>query len=79
MLVSVDVVTFYRFCEIDRHYVLKARLLDWIGARDIRGTLIIAPEGINGTLSGKRTELVELDKFSSFAGKRPVNALWCND
>ena len=53
----IDVVTLYTFCSIERHYRVKAKLLDWVGERDIKGTLIIAPEGVNGTLSGAREDL----------------------
>lgn len=56
----LSVVTLYEFTRIEKPYLVKAKLGDWIGAQDILGTLIIAPEGINGTLSGPRHVLEAL-------------------
>ena len=48
----VSVVALYHFVSIEKPYLIKAKLGDWVVDRDLKGTLIIAPEGVNGTLSG---------------------------
>ena len=73
----IDVVTLYTFCAIERHYRIKAKLLDWVGDRDIKGTLIIAPEGVNGTLSGTRDELNALiDTLRGLLNVPPFDLKW---
>ena len=36
---------------------LKAPMLDLMERREIRGTLLLAREGINGTVAGKQTDI----------------------
>ena len=50
----IQVVTLYYFQHIDKPYLIKAKLSDWCESQDVKGTLIIAHEGVNGTLSGRR-------------------------
>ena len=56
-MTMLAVVTVYEFVAIEKPYLIKAKLKDWIADENIKGTLIIAPEGINGTLSGPRHTL----------------------
>jgi UPF0176 protein len=48
---SIAVAAFYKFVELaDVHHV-KQWLLEDMRSRDMRGTILVAPEGINGTIS----------------------------
>jgi UPF0176 protein len=46
------IAALYRFCRLENHGALRAPLLDFCRANEIRGTLLLAPEGINGTVAG---------------------------
>ncbi|ALN73016.1 rhodanese-related sulfurtransferase [Aureimonas sp. AU20] len=60
------IVALYRFVAIPDLPALRAHLFDFAKARDIYGTLLLAGEGINGTVAGTQgaiTDLVdELDR-----------------
>ncbi|MCW7543091.1 rhodanese-related sulfurtransferase [Aurantimonas litoralis] len=49
---SLTVATFYRFVPLDDLPALKAELAALCADTGTRGTILIAPEGINGTLAG---------------------------
>jgi UPF0176 protein len=49
---SIIVSAFYEFVRIDDPRALRAELLAALAAREMKGTILIAPEGINGTISG---------------------------
>lgn len=51
---SFLVCALYRFVQLDDYERLRQPLLDLMQARDIKGTLLLAREGINGTVSGTR-------------------------
>lgn len=57
---TFQVIAFYRFVKIDDcdiyAPILKQHMLD----RDILGTILLAEEGINGTISGKPESITEL-------------------
>ncbi len=48
----LDVVALYRFVSIADPDALRAELLDLCRAEGLRGTILIAHEGINGTVAG---------------------------
>lgn len=48
------VAALYQFHEVENPAALRADLLALGGAHDLCGTLIVAPEGINGTVAGTR-------------------------
>jgi UPF0176 protein len=48
---SVVVAAFYKFVTIDDCATLRVRLLDELGRLAMKGTILLAPEGINGTIS----------------------------
>jgi UPF0176 protein len=66
------VAALYRFARLPRYVELKAPLVEFCSARGIRGTLILAHEGINGTVAGTKatiSELVDyLNSWPEFAG-----------
>lgn len=55
-----DVVTFYRFVPLPGYRALREPLLAAGRERDLLGTVLLAPEGINATLSGERDALTGL-------------------
>jgi UPF0176 protein len=54
------VAALYRFARLPRYAELKAPLAEFCCARGIRGTLILAHEGINGTVAGNEKAVGEL-------------------
>lgn len=46
------VATFYRFAPVASPARLRARLLHRAHGRNLRGTILVAAEGVNGTISG---------------------------
>jgi UPF0176 protein len=55
--VAVKVAAFYKFVAIEDPAGLQAVLRDACEAHGIKGTILIAPEGINGTVSGADGEI----------------------
>jgi len=51
------VAALYRFIRIEAPDALRDSLLARMTDHDIRGTLLVAPEGINGTIAGTRTAI----------------------
>ncbi|HRN84755.1 MAG TPA: hypothetical protein PK857_08035, partial [Hyphomicrobium sp.] len=49
---SVTVTAFYKFVAISDPAALRDQLLDVARAEGIKGTILVAPEGINGTVAG---------------------------
>ena len=54
---SVAVAAFYRFARVEDAAALRERLLSLAEAEALRGTVLVAPEGINGTIAGARAGL----------------------
>ena len=68
---TITVAAFYEFVAIDDPRGLRTRLAALLGAHDIKGTILLAGEGINGTISGTpaamRAVLTELRADERFA------------
>ena len=54
------VAALYRFCRLERFAALRAPLLDVCEAEGIKGTLLLACEGINGTVAGSEAGIAAL-------------------
>jgi len=54
---DIIVAALYRFVRIDAPEALRESLLERMTDHDIKGTLLIAPEGINGTIAGPRVSV----------------------
>ncbi|MGN6305657.1 MAG: oxygen-dependent tRNA uridine(34) hydroxylase TrhO [Mesorhizobium sp.] len=54
------VAALYRFARLDGHEALRAPLAAFCCARGIKGTLLLASEGINGTVAGSAEAICEL-------------------
>lgn len=57
------VCALYRFTSLPNFKELQQPLRDFMEHRDIRGTLLLASEGINGTVSGSQQVIEELLSF----------------
>ena len=51
-----EIFGFYKFKQIKNIKLLKKNLEDFIEKEDLRGTIIISNEGVNGTISFKPTK-----------------------
>ena len=54
------VAALYRFCQLERFEELRAPLAAFCCGHGIKGTLLLAHEGINGTVAGSETAVAEL-------------------
>ena len=55
--VPIRVAALYKFCRLDAPAELKRPLAAFCCASDIRGTLLLAAEGINGTVAGEASAI----------------------
>ena len=62
------VATFYKFVKLPDFAEKQAPLLAYCQAQSIRGTILLAPEGINGTIAGSRQAI---DSVLSFVRSDP--------
>ena len=53
-MTDIIVATFYQFTRLKDPNFLRAALLEKLSSYDVKGTVLLAPEGINGTLAGSR-------------------------
>jgi UPF0176 protein len=54
---SIVIAALYRFVRLDNYESLRQPLLDFMLAKQLRGTLLLAAEGINGTIAGNATAI----------------------
>ncbi len=64
------IVTFYQFKKIEDIFTIKNRLSNFCKFNKIKGTIILADEGINGTIAGKSNNI---RKFESCILKMGFN------
>ncbi len=57
---AIKIVALYKFVDQPDFESLKGPLAEFCCARDIRGTLLLAPEGINGTVAGSDEAIDQL-------------------
>jgi len=53
-MTDIIVAAFYHFARFEDPAALRAPLLAQLSAHDLKGTVLLAPEGFNGTLAGSR-------------------------
>ncbi len=61
----VVIAAFYQFRMLENHDAIKAPLLAFCNEHGLKGTILLAPEGINSTISGSREGIDAL--FAHFA------------
>ena len=57
------VYSFYRFKDIKNKKAIKLKLEKYISNKVIRGTILVADEGMNGSISGSKDDLLNVIKF----------------
>ncbi len=60
---SVVVATFYKFVSLPDFAQKQPLLQDFCGDRAIKGTILLAPEGVNGTIAGSREAIAAVLDF----------------
>ncbi|MBA1259584.1 oxygen-dependent tRNA uridine(34) hydroxylase TrhO [Pseudomonas oryzihabitans] len=81
---KIVVAALYKFVTLDDYVQLREPLLQTLLASDVKGTLLLAEEGINGTVSGSREgidavlawlradpRLVDIDHKESYCAEQP--------
>ena len=81
---KIVVAALYKFVTLDDYVQLREPLLQTLLANDVKGTLLLAEEGINGTVSGSREgidavlawlradpRLVDIDHKESYCAEQP--------
>jgi UPF0176 protein len=57
MSTPIVIAALYRFVRLDNYESLRQPLLDFMLEKRLRGTLLLAAEGINGTIAGNATSI----------------------
>ena len=57
---SYIIATFYKFVTISEPEAIKSRILAFCRKKEIKGTIILAKEGINGTIAGRNSAIAEV-------------------
>ena len=60
---QISVIGFYKIKKINKPEKYKDSLKKYFLDKSIKGTVIIAPEGINGTISGKKNDINDCLKY----------------
>lgn len=81
---KIVVAALYKFVTLDDYVQLREPLLQTLLTHDVKGTLLLAKEGINGTVSGSREgidavlawlradpRLVDIDHKESYCAEQP--------
>ena len=63
------IVAMYKFVRLDNYEAMQPIVLSFCQERDIYGTLLLAEEGLNGTLAGTRSAIDELLNFLKSDGR----------
>lgn len=72
----ITIATFYRFAPLPDYTHLRQPLLDAMRARQVRGTILLSPEGVNATISGSKEAvdaiISQLEATPGLAALTPV-------
>ena len=64
---NFTIITFYQFRNISNKQILISKLKDFCRFNKIKGTILIADEGINGTIAGMEKNIKNVIKiFQSY-------------
>jgi UPF0176 protein len=66
---QIIVAAFYRFVTLDDLVGLKPELLSLCETNGIKGTILLANEGINATVSGSRQAIDQLTAYLRADGR----------
>ena len=62
-MTSFLTTAFYHFITLDNIKSLKTIIQDYCDNKSLKGTILLAQEGINGTISGKEDDILGFHKF----------------
>jgi UPF0176 protein len=66
---NIEIAALYHFSPLPNFVALKEPLKAALVDHDVKGSLLIAPEGINGTIAGSSENLaISLDKIKALTG-----------
>ncbi len=69
----MEIISFYKFLTLNHLENVQAELLNICQSHQICGSILIAPEGINGTISGEREDIARItDYFQASAIFSPM-------
>jgi UPF0176 protein len=57
---QINVCALYKFVRLENFEALRAPLLAKMSSLDVKGTLLLAAEGINGTIAGSKTAIEQV-------------------
>jgi UPF0176 protein len=57
---TTAVAALYRFVRLDDYESMREPLLNFCTERGVKGTLLLAHEGVNGTISGSKTAIADV-------------------
>lgn len=60
---SKCIAALYHFAQLDNYTSLKQPILEKCLSKNIKGTLLLASEGINGTISGNKSDIEEIISY----------------
>ena len=63
---SFFTTAFYHFITLNDFRSLQPIIQDYCDKTSIKGTILIANEGINGTISGEKIEILEFHEFIKY-------------
>ncbi len=74
----MKVVSFYRFLNLEDPEAVNASLQSLCDGQDLLGTILVANEGVNGTIAGARDAVQAVLTWleNSLALKDPIEARW---
>ncbi len=69
------IATFYRFVELENYTDMQSLIKEYCLSQEIKGTILLAEEGINATISGSKSAI---ENFFSFMNTEPrfLNLKW---
>lgn len=70
---SIVIFAFYKFVTLEKHSKLKRPLLEFCKHNNIKGTVLLAKEGLNGTVSGPREGIDALKQY--FLDNQQINGV----
>ena len=59
----IEILSFYKLKKLNKIKSLRKKIFDKIYENNVKGLVIISPEGINGTIAGKKKNIIILSKY----------------
>ncbi len=59
----IEILSFYKLKKLNNIKSLRKKIFDKIFENNVKGLVIISPEGINGTIAGKKKNIIILSKY----------------